>query len=1003
METKAAIDLIKKTFNAGFSIEQYNLFLRNLLNGYDEQKGTDWTQGENIPESFKAPISRFKLLGVYTDPDGNEVELLVIETKTRAEPERSSASLRNFVVKRLKDANRDYALAAFFSKEDNGADWRFSYIRVTKRFSFLAGEREHFYTAQKQLLPVLRNGHSNPAIKELENCFNIESVTHAFFGQYKALYLAILGYFNADAGAREILANNGIDTSRFSKKLLGQIVFVYFLQKKGWPGVPKNEPRGKGEGHNYFKDYLQPLFYEGLMKVSFGGLFKADYDWRSASLSLPDSLFRNAERNKTGGPGTGILDVFDRYNFTIKEGGPQERDMAVDPEMLGTVFENMLGVTERKNKGAFYTPREVVHYMCQESLIDFLDNAVNEISGDRQRKTLVPLADIECFIRRGSLTEPVRFHADVVDRHLTNIKICDPAIGSGAFPVGLLHELAAAENVLLPYLSDDYLHEKLTKIGLGTPDFKNDPSKYSYGIKRHILQESIYGVDVDALAIDVARLRLWLFLIVDEEDPYSLEALPKLDRKIVQGNSLVGLPFEFELLFPEVWQCKSGFDIIIGNPPYVFTRDVAFSDDFKRIINENFISKLEAGKRSRANQAGKINLFAIFLLQGLFKTNEKGNVSFILPNNILRTTSYDKIRKYLLENGRIRSIVDLGSGVFKNVTASTIILRVENRQAPDHNIRIVNDIVDLESRTYRTKEVLQAGFLNNTSYAINILVDSGSGRIIDKIKSGSSLLGDYCADIIEGIVAHKHLITEEQAPHSFPLVEGKTIKRYYLESARKYIKWDVKEIHRKRPGYLWEADKKIVIQRISGGMRPLVAALDTNRLKTFASVNNLVLKERYDEHYAFFLALINSDLINWYYSINFSNQSDLTVNISKTYLEILPVKGLRYYKEIGIVVEWLIHVHRLGGQGGIRSFFEALVNSIIFEVYFEVEVQKAGKEIVIHLGELKVIDKTMGDDEVLAVIWAEFDRLNDVRHPVRRNMETLDRVEEIGMIKEMLK
>lgn len=1161
MEKKAATELIEKTFNARFDIEQYTLFMRNLLNDYDEQKERDWAQGNYIYESFREHINRFKRLGIYTDPEGNEVELLVIETKATAKLERARTSLRNFVIKRLNDKNRDYALAAFYSKEDNGADWRFSYIKIehesykdtkgkvktkkeltpAKRFSFLVGEHEHAYTAQKQLLPVLQNDYSNPNIEDLESCFSIEKVTDEFFEQYKELYLKLSEHFSTDKAVQKILVASGIDSTRFTKKLLGQIVFLYFLQKKGWLGVPKNEPWGKGDKkfvqslfeeansqkQNFFKDYLQFLFYEALAKartnspdpayykrfdckIPFlnGGLFEADYDWQNANLSIPNNLFRNEEKNKAGDKGTGVLDVFDRYNFTIKEDEPLEKEVAVDPEMLGKVFENMLEITERKSKGAFYTPREIVHYMCQESLINYLDNAVNDagesyqaldtdqltmFSGaankkgqtkleiEHKGKTTVPLTDIETFVRKGflatendqtiiekgketssykfQLPETVRTNADELDKNLTSIKICDPAIGSGAFPVGLLHELVTAQKVLLPYLSEGYLREKLKAIDLDKAEFKKDPTKYIYRVKRHAIQESIYGVDIDASAIDIARLRLWLSLIVDEEDFYSIEALPNLDYKIVHGSSLIGLPdnamkdleteaeleklkddffnetnetekkrlrtkinttirklldsaeqfagykidFDFKLYFSEVWHYKNGFDIVIGNPPYVFTRDVDFSEDFKRVINENFISKLDAGKKSKANQAGKINLFAIFILQGLFKTNKKGNVSFIVPNNILRTTSYDKIRKFLLKNSSIKSIIDLGSGVFKNVTASTVILRADNTYFAKNNISIVTDIIDLENRKYEVRDAVQSEFLENTSFAINILVDDDSGQVISKIKANSTPLGDFCIDIIEGIVAHKHLITDEYVPNSFPLVEGKTVKRYYLEPTRKFIEWDITKIHRKRPDYLWATDKKILIQRISGGLKPLVAALDTNKLKTFASVNNLVLKTEYKNYYNCFLALINSDLVNWYYSINFSNQSDLTVNISKTYLEIIPVKGLKYNVQLEVIVDWLINSHRLVGQGIVSKFLEELINAIIYEAYFELEIKKAGKEIIKHLGTLKLLNEDDSDEKKLSIIESEFNRLYDPNHPVRNNIETLESVEEVRVIKEALK
>jgi len=307
-------------------------------------------------------------------------------------------------------------------------------------------------------------------------------------------------------------------------------------------------------GGSYYHDFLQYLFYEALAcerkgqddpgyyqrfqcRVPFlnGGLFEADYDWQNETIELPNSLFHNDEKTKAGDVGTGILDVFDRYNFTIKEDEPLDKEVAVDPEMLGKVFENMLEVTERKSKGAFYTPREIVHYMCQESLIHYLDNRVNNydetfqpIDSDQpllfggltdrkgqpkleivnQDGIRVPKEELETLIRKGHLAlendtrvlskgketetykfqlpEAVRNYAKEIDAALADIKVCDPAIGSGAFPVGLLHEIVNTRLALAPHSGND---------------------QSAYDLKRHAIAESIYGVDIDASAIDIARLR----------------------------------------------------------------------------------------------------------------------------------------------------------------------------------------------------------------------------------------------------------------------------------------------------------------------------------------------------------------------------------------------------------------------------------------------------------------------------------------------------------------
>ena len=506
MDKKTAQLLIEDTFNNAFNEEQFTVFAKNLLN--DLEPKNNFYTGNLIWDDYKEHINTYKRIGKYIDPEGEALDVLIVEVKSLTKLERARTALRNFVIKHLGKFEKDYALVAFYSKEDGGADWRFSFIKLeyrseldeekgkvklkkeftpAKRYSFLVGKYEKAHTAKNQLLPLLQNIANNPTIEELEAAFSIEKVTDEFFSQYKDLYIKLYEHFENDRHVKSAIELAKIDNTRFTKKLLGQIVFLYFLQKKGWLGVPQNERWGTGkkrfvqelfdqakaERVNFFKDKLQYLFYEALAKerdnansyyerfdcrIPFlnGGLFEADYDWQNANITIPESLFRNEEKNKAGDVGTGVLDVFDRYNFTIKEDEPLDKEVAVDPEMLGKVFENMLDITERKSKGAFYTPREIVHYMCQESLIHYLDNAL----GERVEKK-----DIETFIREGhfalendervaakgetktykyQLPEGIRQNADLIDRKLIDIRICDPAIGSGAFPVGLLHELVNA-------------------------------------------------------------------------------------------------------------------------------------------------------------------------------------------------------------------------------------------------------------------------------------------------------------------------------------------------------------------------------------------------------------------------------------------------------------------------------------------------------------------------------------------------------------------------------
>ena len=219
-----------------------------------------------------------------------------------------------------------------------------------------------------------------------------------------------------------------------------------------------------------------------------------------------------------------IFDVFDLYNFTVKEDEPLEKEIAIDPEMLGKVFENLLPENIRKGNGAFYTPREIVHYMCQESLINYLDTQLNKdtkIIEKEDISVLVKRAD-SVYINKNQgnseiLPKSIKPNAKAIDTALENIKICDPAIGSGAFPVGIMTELVRIRIAL-----NDYLEQ--------------DKNRTSYELKRNAIENSIYGVDLDSGAVEIAKLRFYLSLVVDEENIKDIRPLPNLDFKIMQGR-----------------------------------------------------------------------------------------------------------------------------------------------------------------------------------------------------------------------------------------------------------------------------------------------------------------------------------------------------------------------------------------------------------------------------------------------------------------------------------
>ncbi|WP_425658469.1 Eco57I restriction-modification methylase domain-containing protein [Tenacibaculum ascidiaceicola] len=1182
MDKRSAINLIENTFNDAFNKERFTYFIRNFLNDLEEKNNT--YSGNLIWDNFRDHIKSYSRIGKYIDPEGEALDILIIQVESVTKLERARTSLRNFVIKHLNTFDKDYALVAFYSKEDDGKDWRFSFIKLeyqsyldkekqkvktrkeftpAKRYSFLVGKYEKSHTAKNQILPLLQNITNNPTINEIESAFSIEKVTDEFFNQYKDLYVKLYEHFKNRL--ENELVSAGIDTARFTKKLLGQIVFLYFLQKKGWLGVDEHKKWGEGnkrflqdlfdlaidENLNFFKDKLQYLFYEALAKerdndnsfykrlncrIPFlnGGLFEAEYNWEKANISIPNDLFRNQEKNKAGDLGTGILDVFDRYNFTIKEDEPLDKEVAVDPEMLGKVFENMLEITERKSKGAFYTPREIVHYMCQESMIHYLDNELNDYQDTYQElginqtnlfenskkgqqslqnslsEVRVPKEDIEKYIREGhfalehdtrvvnkgetktypfQLPESIREYADVIDEKLTNIRICDPAIGSGAFPVGLLHELVTAQLVIKPHFSETYASKKLKKFKLN----KNDnESRYIYRLKKHIIQESIYGVDIDRSAIDIARLRLWLSLVVDEDDLEPIETLPNLDYKIVCGNSLIGMPdgtmrdlkieeelerlkdkfyegtneddkkelrntinstirslldsaeiyagykidFDFKLYFSEVWRKNNGFDVVIGNPPYVGVSKIDYKNTLKKMNYDTYVATGD--------------LYVQFYEMGHKILKQKGNVNFITSNKWINSSYGAKARKYFATKTNPLQLIDFGKvRIFPNATVFVNILMFERAKSnkkvqalgvpgtriPEtslhdyfkHN-KINLEIEGEEIWKISTKKGLE---INNRIEDIGIpLMDWENIEFYAGIKTAFNPAYHITKEVRDELIKKDSKSTNIIEP----LLRGKDIKRWDFEFRNIYLinshngirsqgikridipkdypviynylsKWEDELQKRKDQGdhwtnlrncaYIEEFHKeKIVWIEISDKAN---FAFDS---KGFHLTNSAYFLS--GENLKYLIAVLNSSVFDFYFFQITAKIAGGRKRYTKQYVEKVPIPKISKadQKPFEVLTDYVLCAKQQSDPI-VFKYFEQLLDAAVFELYFPKEMKEANKEVIKHLKDLPILNGN-SEEEKLATLFNEFERLYSPNHPLRFVLETLDSIEEIDFIKNNL-
>lgn len=507
-----------------------------------------------VKERNKDLVESFKQLGDVRLNDGKILALFELKLRNNVNILRNRVRLNEIVSETIDQETAHGVLSIF---EQGTDDYRFTfsaketaYSEVdsdfvqkktdAKRYTYLLGKNESCKTPADRFFD-LGNNKAKSDINAIQDAFSVEKLSKQFFKEYKEYYQEFVSYLiDTESYHKSVFKADDKAIRDFVKLLLGRLVFIQFVQKKKWLGVPASAANWHDGDvsflYNSFKSYknkalfysefLEPLFYEALnkpdrkndlfnvtgTKVPYlnGGLFEKGQG-NTSLVNFPASYFE------------GLLDFFDRYNFTIDENDPEEHEVGIDPEMLGSIFENLL--EDNKDKGAFYTPKEIVHYMCQESLKEYLKTYLdeNEAWPAEQQKAEALDMHLSNFVKN-KVTDGVLEFDELLAKALRDVKICDPAIGSGAFPMGLLTEIYRCMFVLY--------HAKPAKVGEVWGMKSWEPNT----VKKNIIQNSIYGVDIEKGAVDIARLRFWLSLIIDEPEPH---ALPNLDYKIVVGNSLV--------------------------------------------------------------------------------------------------------------------------------------------------------------------------------------------------------------------------------------------------------------------------------------------------------------------------------------------------------------------------------------------------------------------------------------------------------------------------------
>lgn len=821
---------------------------QELLYDIFRNKVQFWQQPQPVVVD-ESMAKRALYTGKINLPDGHTIAIYEVELSDSVAIERNRAGIRNLLCTNWRGMG--CAGAFMFCFRQYEAVLRFSYVSEaftfaedgslkkdstdTKRFTYLLGEGHRSRTAIQQFEKLKASGLT---LKDITKAFSVEALSDLFFKEYKKQYEDIIEFVTGKRmvkvankweeqvtgqPCREIMQEFGLfpDAEKavrdYVKKLMGRLVFIQFLQKKGWMGCSAGESWNDGDRefvqnlfanttHNntFVDDVLEPLFLDintkrngdiassqnvgDGIKIPYlnGGLFEKD-DFDKTKFPLPAKYMKN------------LLDFFASYNFTIDENDPDDAEIGVDPEMLGRIFENLL--EDNKDKGAFYTPKEIVQYMCRESLIAYLQTDVEDEAVKLQIREFVTTNNADLL--SADLAESI-------DQKLKDVKICDPAIGSGAFPMGLLRELYACRKAIE-----------------GIDDGN------AVRIKTHIIQNNIYGVDIEKGAVDIARLRFWLALIVDEDTPH---ALPNMDFKIMQGNSLleqyegvelsgmslneqkkrktkkgdayqVSLAFDektaleniqkaikqyyltdnhetklnlrktiddnvksyilnlkgctpdiqrkleklpipndqfflWHIYFKEVFD-KGGFDIVIGNPPY----GVSIKGDYRESV---------------VKAVGKVPDFEIyyyFIELSKKILRNQGILSYIIPNTWLFNTFAKNYRIGMLETWNFIEVLDCSKfKIFDSATVMNSLLLIQKSEVKYNEVVYrptdkATDFISLvrEKRSAMSREQL---LKMNQNWGLAFRLSSDRLNLVQKISSNSLTLSNYF-DCSQGYIPYR--------------------------------------------------------------------------------------------------------------------------------------------------------------------------------------------------------------------------------------------------------
>ena len=974
-----------------------------------------------------------------------EINIYDVTVSDRVMMRRNRVGIQQLIRRIMLDYTSAFII--FHYEDSDSWDWRFSFcqkdnkeVTEAKRYTFLLGPGQSCRTAADNFQKLI-DKHGDISRDDIVKAFDVEALSKEFFDKYKAQYEKFCNYIYDNRNDESLFGHEFAEWDEklirdYVKKLLGRIVFLQFLQKKGWLGVDVNKQWGEGKNQfmrnlfkassqqqkdNYLDLVLEPLFANALNTQRTNDIFDLNVEgYRTTRIPyLNGGLFeRDAlDEPKSTFPASYFEELFDffyQYNFTIDENDPNDAEVGIDPEMLGRIFENLL--EDNKDKGAFYTPKEIVQYMCRESLVAYLTTCVMKKQGENHK----PEEEIKESVRQ-LLNKPedivprmTKEHLKNFDSYIRNVKICDPAIGSGAFPMGLLNELVRCRVFINAWAKDE-------NGNLLVGDYA--------ALKTEIISNNIYGVDIEKGAIDIARLRFWLSIIVDEQKPH---VLPNFDYKFMQGNSLIptfdgkyinletkrtvcklseklvaekkelyklkqlhykasgdnkqlldikikcsilrliamrlgaesrawyddhskpvpmafegdptptsfdtirkSLPedmqktieladslykqlndesvpvavrsqidihfFDWRIMFTEVFDNGSdGFDIVIGNPPYI---------TMTKNNTDNSILKLYIEKYLSIKKCYSKNIYTLFIELGICNLlTPKGNISYIIPEGLFKTRSYEDCVSMMNNNGDLLFYSTFTNYVFENAVTGSLIFSFRKEK--------------------RGATAIHYDFDEN--YNVKIVEDEDA-NILDKIFSSCKELKEV-AELFKGMVVkdRQEVIFETQNGYPNIFLLGKSISKWSIKKPfyTDYSTLTIVGGTKKKTKH--DVFPRIVIRRTGDTL--CCAMIDTPALTESTLYSCWSKKTSIDNKYL--LGLLNSNLLDFYNKKrNITNQQGFP-QILMTDLQGLPIMEVEKDKQLPIVnlVCQILSIKKQNPQAD-TSALEHEIDQLVYQLY----------------------------------------------------------------------